>query len=529
VNKKNVDKLISINPATLEPVGEVPLTLPQSVREIVHSTKDAFPFWRDLGVRVRSDILKRAQQNLLADAEEIAKLITLEMGRPLTESFVIEIHASVDVMGYYVKRAHKFLDDRRIPLHHLMFMRRGSFVSFEPLGVLGIITPWNWPLLIPLGSIFPALLSGNGVVFKPSEFTPLVAEKIKEIFLNAGVPEHVFQIIHGTADVGKALVDADIEKIFFTGSTEVGRQILMQASHTLKKCVLEMGGSDPAIVREDADLENTSSGLVWGAFCNCGQNCNGVERIYVHENVADSLIEKIIHKIKKIRIGDGLKTETDMGPLATEGQYIKMDAMVEMAKEMGGELLTGGSRINIGKGYFYQPTLFRWEKSIPQPKNVEIFGPLVLVTPVSSDEEAIDLANRSLFGLASSIWTRDLKKGKFLARRIEAGTVMVNDCIVSFGMSEAGWTGIKNSGIGWVHGEKGLDEMVNIKYVNLDPQFRSQKFWWFPYSLSMIKTMKSAITLLFLRKILKRFLAIPRVLLRMSGFLLRNYHRKDKL
>jgi len=521
--------LRSINPATLEPVGEVMMTSPSHVAEMVQKASDAFPAWRDRGISERSKIFKHCQQLLLDRTDEFAELITLEMGRPLAESMALELNGSIDLIGYYSKRAFKFLNDRRVPLHHLLFKRRKSTVHFEPLGVLGIISPWNWPLLIPLGGIIPALLSGNAVLFKHSELTPLMAVKIRELLLDAGVPDSIFQIVQGGADQGKALVNSHVEKIFFTGSTEVGQQLLQQASRTLKKSVLEMGGNDPAIVCDDADLEATSSGLVWGGFSNCGQNCNGIERIYIHEKIAEPMIGRIIEKTRKLRIGNGLDFDTDIGPLASKTQLIKIEALVEMAVELGGEILTGGKKITDLPGYFFQPTVILWNKKVPQPRDVEIFGPIVYVTPVSSDEEGIQLANRSSFGLAASVWTENPKHGTKIACRIESGTVMINDSIVSFGMTEAGWTGIKRSGIGWVHGEKGLDEMLNIKYINRDPQSRMQNLWWFPYTETLIKSLNSGLEFMFSKRFSRRLRAIPVLIKAFTGFLLSNRLRKDKL
>jgi acyl-CoA reductase-like NAD-dependent aldehyde dehydrogenase len=518
----------SIDPATLEIIGEVTITPPDQVEEMVLQARNAYPAWRDMGLSKRTAILKRSQQLLLQRSESFAELITREMGKPVTESLSLELNASIDIIGYYAKQAHKFLDDKRVPLHHLLFRRRVSRTHFEPLGVLGIIAPWNWPLLIPLGGIIPALLSGNGVLFKHSELTPLLAEKMRELLLDAGVPEAIFQIIQGNAQQGKALVDAPVEKIFFTGSTDVGREVLKQASPTLKKCVLEMGGSDPAIVCDDAYPHITSSGLVWGGFSNCGQNCNSIERIYVHEKIAGSLIEGIVEKTKQLRIGNGLDKDTDIGPLASEAQLIKTEALVEMAQEMGAKVLLGGKREPGLPGYFYPPTVILWEKSVPQPVDIELFGPMILITSVSSDDEAVHLANRSAFGLGASVWTENSGRGNRIARRIQSGTVMINDSIVSFGMTEAGWTGIKNSGIGWVHGEKGLDEMVNMKYINRDPQSRTQNLWWFPYTWKMYISIKVGLDFMFSKSIFRRLKTIPTLLRAFTSFLIFNRSRKDK-
>jgi acyl-CoA reductase-like NAD-dependent aldehyde dehydrogenase len=432
-------------------------------------------------------------------------------------------------MGYYTRKAPGFLKDRRVPLHNVFFKRRKSYVHFEPLGVLGVIAPWNWPVLIPLGFIAPGLLAGNAIVFKHSELTPLVAEELRRLFLDAGVPEAVFQIVQGRGDVGAALVDAPTERIFFTGSTEVGQKVMAHASRSLKKAVLELGGSDPAIVCEDADIENASSGLVWGGFNNCGQNCNSVERVIVNESVADRLIEALVEKTKCLRVGDGMDPGTDVGPLASEAQLKKTEAVVRSAEAGGGRILCGGKRPEGLKGCFYEPTVILWSRANPAPADIELFGPVLYVTPAAGDGDAVRLANASCFGLAASVWTSDGERGERIGRAVESGTVMVNDVVVSFGIAEAGWTGVKKSGVGWVHGEKGLDEMVNIQYVHRDRQNHLQKFWWFPYSERMVRGMKAGMTFLFDRSLTRKAAALPAVLRHFTGYLLLNRRRKDKI
>lgn len=525
----NNKELGSINPATLEEVGVVNITPPAQVEEMVRKAQSACPAWRDTGLKQRALILKQVQQQLLNHSEEFARLITLEMGRSINESLGLEVMSCIDIMGYYVKNAIKFLGDRRVPLHHLLFKRRKSLLHFEPLGVLGIITPWNWPLLIPMGSIVPALMSGNAVIFKPSELTPILAAKMQKLFVENGVPAEIFQIIQGGAEQGRALINSSVVKVFFTGSTRVGNIIYQLAAQKLKKCVLEMGGSDPAIVCEDADIDFASSGILWGGFSNSGQNCNSIERVFVHHDIFDIFLEKLVSKVKHLRIGNGESSEIDFGPLASPAQLDKMKRIINQSHKAGDEIVTGGHPISTFEGYFFEPTIIIRDASNYQEDMEELFGPIIYITPVSNDEEAITLANNSKYGLASSVWTSNKKRGMQIACCLEAGTVMINDVIVSFGMAEAGWTGIKQSGIGWVHGEKGLDEMVNIKYINREPQDHIQKFWWFHYSKGMIQALKAALQVLYATSFIRRLTNLLPVLKRMSAFMLLNRRRSDKL
>lgn len=518
----------SINPATLDIIGKVETTPPEKVESIVQSAREGFEVWRQYPLKERAAVIKKAQQLLLDRSHEFAETITLEMGRPYAESLALEVVAAADIMGHYARHAKKYLNGHRVSLHNPFFKRRTSRFYFQPLGVMGIISPWNWPLLIPLGCIIPALLAGNAVVFKHSEFTPLLAVKIRELLSDAGVPEKTFQLIQGYGDVGRALVDSNIEKIFFTGSTNVGRLIMEQASKDLKKTVLELGGNDPAIVCKDADLEITASGILWGGFNNCGQNCNGIERVYVNKSIADSFIAKLVEKTKKLTVGNGMEENTDIGPLASEAQLNKIKKIVTQFREMGGQILTGGNPIDAEKGYYFEPTVILMEKSIPFDTGLEIFGPVILVTSVDDDAEAVRLANRSDFGLSASVWTRNRKRGQEIARQLQAGSVMINDSVVAFGMPEADWTGVKKSGIGWVHGEKGLYEMVNIMHINDDALNKTQNFWWFPYSRSMIHAMRAGLQFLFSSRLINRIKALPAILKNFTSYLLSNRPKQDK-
>ncbi len=515
----------SINPATLETIGHVNITPPAAVMAQAISARKAFEGWRATPIDKRAALLKKFAGTLLSKRHIFADLITREMGRPVVEALVLECEASLDLVNYYARHA-DLLKNAKVPLSNPLFMRRKSFHQYLPLGVLGVICPWNWPLLIPLGCIVPALLAGNAVVFKPSEFTPLVAQEIGVTFMEAGLPPDVLQIVQGKKETGEALVSSSIDKLFFTGSTRVGAGIMQNAAQHLTPVVLEMGGSDPAIVCRDADTDITASGLMWGGFSNCGQNCNSIERVFIERQAAQPVLDALVRKTEFLKIGNGFDGETDIGPLATRGQFENVKKFVERQIQAGAEILAGGKALENRDGYFYQPTILKVPKDINIQK--EIFGPVLAVTVVDTVDQAVELANASPYGLAASVWTADRKKGQQIAGRLQSGTVMINDAIVSFGMPEAGWTGIKKSGIGWVHGHKGLDEMVNIQYVNWEPQFHQQKFWWFPYEKSMPETIDSAMQLLHSNALFQRLRALPMVLKRLTGYIMGNSKRGEK-
>ncbi|MDZ7721484.1 MAG: aldehyde dehydrogenase family protein [candidate division KSB1 bacterium] len=520
-------QLNSINPATGEIIGSVTRSTEQDVVNAVQMARQHCPDWRETSVRQRQTILAASRQLLLQRRDEFAELITAEMGRPITESLVMEVQASLELIGYYAGHAAKMLKPERLQLHNLFFARRRSLDIKKPLGVIGVISPWNWPLLIPLGCIVPALLAGNCVVHKHSEHTPLINETLLRLFRDAGLPEGVFQIVHGAGEAGQALIDAQVDKLFFTGSTRIGSHVMSECSKNLIPVVLELGGQDATLVCADAHLETASSGLVWGAFMNAGQNCNAVERIYVHQSVADAFVRRFVEKTKRLRMGDPMNPEVDMGPLALKQEFGKMQMMLKSAQERGSIIRCGEHRQQ--DGHYFAPTVVVTETDQPNIWGDEVFGPLVSVTPVTDMEKAVQLANDNPFGLTASVWTRQPKAGETLAMQLETGTVMINDCIVSFGFPEAPWTGLKQSGIGWMHGKKGFEEMLSVQYINADRQFRRQKFWWFPYGERMLDSMQAGLTFLHSRNVLNKIKVVIKVIGRFWRELLLNRNNPDKL
>jgi succinate-semialdehyde dehydrogenase/glutarate-semialdehyde dehydrogenase len=374
----------------------------------------------------------------------------------------------------------------------------------EPRGVIAIISPWNYPLSIPAVETLAALVTGNAVVLKPSEFTSLVALELKSLLHTAGVPDAIFQVVVGEGTVGAALLQSEIDKVVFTGSVPTGKKIAELAARRLLPVLLELGGKDPMLVLDDADLDVTSSAAVWGAFVNAGQTCLSVERCYVHRSLYERFLQLCVEKTRKLRVGNGLNPETEIGPMIHERQLRIVEAQVEEAKAHGARVLQGGLRLPELGPNFYAPTILADVTGQMRIMREETFGPVLPVATFENDDEAVHLANATEFGLAASVWTRNSERGEALARRIVAGTVMVNDVISCFGISEAPHGGVKASGIGRAHGWSGMEEMVRVKYIDTDRMPGIKKVWWYGYGDSFRRQMEAFVDLQFARTLGKR-------------------------
>jgi succinate-semialdehyde dehydrogenase/glutarate-semialdehyde dehydrogenase len=366
-------------------------------------------------------------------------------------------------------------------------MGRSSRVEYRPLGVVGIISPWNFPWAIPLGEIVMALMAGNTVVLKPSELTPLVALKIGDVFRRAGLPAGALEVVTGDGSTGAALVEADVDKLMFTGSVATGRRVAEAAAQRLIPVVLELGGKDPMLVLADADIEQAASAAVWGAFANSGQACASVERCYVHESVADEFLRRVVEKTRALRQGVG--ESADVGAMSSERQLQTVEEHVRDAVARGARVLTGGGRAPQrpeqdanGQGFFHEPTVLTGVDHSMQAMREETFGPTLPVMVFQTEDEAIRLANDSPFGLTASVWTRDIRRGRKLAARIEAGTVMINEVLYTHGIAQTPWGGVKQSGLGRTHGRLGLLEMVAPYHIHVNRLTRLPDVWWFSYT-----------------------------------------------
>jgi succinate-semialdehyde dehydrogenase/glutarate-semialdehyde dehydrogenase len=492
-------KLVVVNPATGEMLRELECAGEVEVEAAVDRAHIAQAAWNDLGLRRRIEVLREFQSKLHARKSEIAAAITREAGKPRAESLVTEVLVVLDAAGFLIDNAWQLLRDEPLPHGNLATKLKSGRLVREPHGVIGIISPWNYPFSIPATETLAALVAGNAVVLKPSELTPLVALELASLLHAAGVPEAVFQVVVGEGATGAALLHSSIDKLVFTGSVATGKRIAVAAAERLLPVVLELGGKDPMLVLDDADLDVASSAAVWGAFVNAGQACLSVERCYVHRSLYDAFAQACAGKTKRLRVGNGMDTNTDVGPMIREQQVRIVEAHVEDAKARGARVLAGGTRLPELGANFYAPTVLSGVTHEMRSMQEETFGPVLPIMAFDSDDEAVRLANDCEYGLAASVWTRDSKRGERLARRIHAGTVMVNDVISCFGIREAPHGGVKASGVGRTHGRFGLDEMVRMKYIDIDRMPGMKKVWWYGYGEVFAQQMEGFLDFQFAR------------------------------
>jgi len=474
-------QIASVNPATGEVLREFACADEAEVRAAVERAHRAQAGWRELGIRQRIRVIADFQRRLLERKSEIAALITREAGKPIAEALTTEVLVVLDTARFLIANAYRLLSDERLQHGNLATKLKRGWLVREPHGVIGIISPWNYPFSIPASEALAALVAGNAVVLKPSEVTPLAALELATLLQAAELPEGVFQVVIGDGATGAALLGAPIQKLIFTGSVATGKRIAAAAAERLLPVVLELGGKDPMIVLDDADVDVASSAAVWGAFVNAGQTCLSVERCYVHRSLHDRFLAACVEKTKKLRVGRGDDPATDVGPMIHERQLWIVEGHVADAKARGARILTGGARRPELGANFYPPTVLAGVTHEMRVMREETFGPVLPIVAFDSDDEAIALANDSDYGLAASVWTRDRARGERLALRIQAGTVMINDAVSCFGISEAPHGGVKSSGLGRTNGRLGLEEMVQIKHIDCDLAPGMKKVWWYGY------------------------------------------------
>ncbi|MDB5096847.1 MAG: Succinate-semialdehyde dehydrogenase [Cyanobacteria bacterium RYN_339] len=475
--------LTSFDPATGEVLGTVPIMGPEQVGAAVALAREAFPAWRDLGFEGRRRKLLALRDTLVRHKDDVARLYTRENGKPLAEAMT-SVLACCDFLAYYAKHAAGLLADEPIHVSNPLQKNHETFLTYEAKGVVAVISPWNYPLLLAMAEISAALAAGNAVVLKPSELTPLLGVKLGELAREAGLPAGIFAVVTGDGRTGAALTAAPVDRVCFTGSVATGTKVGQAAMAHLVPVTLELGGKDPALVLPDADLDFAAQGLVWGAFTNAGQVCASVERAYVHQRIAEPLIAKVVERAKALVVGNGLDPKTEVGPLINQPALERIEAQVADAVAKGARVLTGGQRLP-GPGTFYPPTVLVDVTPDMLVMQDETFGPLLPIISVPDEAAMLAAANDSPFGLSATIWTADLDAGKRLARQIQAGSVWINTGLASYGNPLTPRGGYKESGIGKIGGRHGLLEMVNAKLVDVAVHGKP-KLWWYPTWPAMV-------------------------------------------
>jgi acyl-CoA reductase-like NAD-dependent aldehyde dehydrogenase len=487
------------NPATGELIGTVPAFGIEDMAGVVARARAAQPGWEALGFEGRAQVLKRAQKWLVDNGDRVAHTIVAETGKAYEDAMLAEIGYAASAFAYWAKKAPKLLADEKIRSSSPFVLGRKMVVRYAPAGVVGVIGPWNYPLTNSFGDCIPALAAGNSVVLKPASLTPLTSLLMAEGLREAGLPENVFTVTPGPGPIGSELID-HVDFVMFTGSTEVGKKIMERASKTLTPVGLELGGKDPMIVLEDANLERAANAAVHYSMQNGGQTCISVERVYVEEPVYDEFVGKVEQKLRKVRQGvPGGAGVTDVGAVTSPPQVDLIDEHVKDAVAKGARVLVGGKR-GEGPGDFYEPTLLVDVDHTMECMMEETFGPTLPVMKVRDAEEAVRLANDSPYGLQASVWTKDTAKGERLARMIEAGVSSVNDTQVNYLALELPMGGWKQSGLGARHGADGIRKYTKRQALLVTRFGTNRELHYLPYKAGTTKLASRLVKLMYGRR-----------------------------
>ena len=487
----------SIDPVTGEAFARFEVAQPAAICAMMARARAVQPDWARLPMIGRCRAVRRLRDALFHSREEIIGVITRETGKPRVEAIFAEIVLALDTADYFIRHAQRWLRRQRVPHRNITLKAKAGWIECEPVGVVAILSPWNYPLAIPMAELIPALLAGNSVVLKPSELTPWIGSMIGELCIRAGLPEGLVQIVQGDATAGAALVEAGPDKVFFTGSVETGRKIAAACAGRIIPSVLELGGKDPMLVFADADLEVASSAAVWGSFMNCGQACLSVERVYVEQSIAARFTELCVAKAKKLRVGPPSDLESDIGPLIRPRQLERVERQLRDAVERGAKILVGGGRRPELGPTFLDPAVVTDVDESMDLMREETFGPVLAIRAVASADEAVKFANESPFALSASIWTRDIVRAREVASQLRAGAVMINDVASYYGIVEAPHGGRGASGWGRTHSRFGFMEMVHAKYVDVDRLTGRFNAWWFGYTAGLATAADRLTQLLF--------------------------------
>jgi acyl-CoA reductase-like NAD-dependent aldehyde dehydrogenase len=467
------------------PLARVRASSETEIRAVVEQARASQAEWAGRSVAERARIVKRAGQHLMSHADEVAQVLHTELGKPLTETYAVDLGSAPEVFRYYVRHAARLLRSEKVHFNPIMFPRKRAVVDRVPHGVVALLTPWNYPISIPLHNLVPALLAGNAVILKPSEYA-CRSGAILHRLLAEKLPAGLFGLVQGDGVAGEALIRTGVDHLVFVGGVVGGRAVARTAADNLTPVALELGGNDAAIVLEDADLDRAAHGIAWAGFLNAGQSCAGVERIYVVEAVAAPFTAKLAAIAQKLRLGDDAAQpgRVDLGPLSTDHQLNVVKRHVEEALARGATLHWGGESALAGR--FYRPTILTGVNSEMEVMQAETFGPVVPIQVVANEAEAIREANRGNYGLTGSVWTRDLKRGERVARQLQVGVATVNNHMFSGAAPQAPWAGRGLSGYGVQNSKLALYSLTRPRLVAVDAHRTPRELWWFPYDQALL-------------------------------------------
>jgi succinate-semialdehyde dehydrogenase/glutarate-semialdehyde dehydrogenase len=514
----------SYNPVTGKAIGKTPENTANELERAVALAKIAQSEWAKLTFHERAQYLFRIRDYIVSNVDHIVESISKNCGKTRVDALSMEVFSITMAISYYANHAHKILKRKRLSGGNILIANKRAYVDRVPVGVVGIISPWNYPFAIPFHEISMALIAGNAVILKVATQSLEVGKLIKECIQAANLPENIFHIVNIPGRVaGEAFFNAGINKLFFTGSVPVGKLLMEQASKHLIPVSLELGGNDAMIVCADANLYRAVGGALWAGIVNTGQSCGGVERIYIEAEVYDEFLSILKQKMSELRMGVDEDSNVDVGSMTTKEQWKKVKLCYTDALKKGGKVFPEKNIISKNlKGLFFPPVIIENLRDDMMVVNEEIFGPILTVQKVVNVEEAIARANASKLGLTASVWTKNRKKGHAIAARLEVGSVMINDHLMSHGMAETPWGGWKESGIGRTHGYIGLEEMTQPRCVIDDILPSVQKnMWWYPHSKKIYVGLKGAIELLYSKNLWKKLTGS----IRLVGVFIRTFQK----
>jgi acyl-CoA reductase-like NAD-dependent aldehyde dehydrogenase len=486
------------DPATGEVIARVPDLTAAQVAELARAARAAQPGWQALGYEGRGRVLRRAQKWLVDNSDRVIRTIVSETGKTYEDALIAELMYGANALGFWAKHAPSFLADERIRSNAPLLRGKRLALRYKPIGLVGVIGPWNYPLTNSFGDCVPALAAGNAVILKPSEITPLTSMLLLEGLRESGLPEGVMAIATGRGPTGAALVD-EVDMVMFTGSADTGRKVMARAAETLTPVSLELGGKDPMIVLADADLERAAQHAVYYSMLNTGQTCISIERVYVEAPVHDAFVAKVTDKARALRnersTGPGT---SDVGSMTFPPQVDVVERHVNDARDKGAQVVVGGHRGHDGQGgYWFEPTVLTGVDHTMEIMREETFGPTLPIMKVADAEEAIRLANDSPYGLGAAVFSKDAARGAAVARRIEAGAVCVNDALVNYSALELPMGGVKESGLGSRHGAGGIRKYTRQQSLLVSRVHPRRDIHTYPYTAKMTARLGKLVRVLY--------------------------------